>query len=261
MRSRLTQALIGFTALLPLVACAPANQTPTATQEPDSSTPAETSDAPEAAETAESGLDELEDATEEVTPDPALTTASVVLLSQEQINALQGLGVPVAVPTVVPAGFEVDRVRTEVGSGGPGGGAGYEIFYTDNTNRCFAIESTSGGIGSGMALQYRLPVRPGIFTEDYGLNFGQPQDANQPQETEEPLLYSDWMEGNGQFYRLVGAALINEQYPEYSDCEDLPPEIAARVAESLIYLDDEANTQQNLTSDTPSPSPEPSPNP
>lgn len=163
--------------------------------------------------------------------------AFLALLSPDHMAQLKTLAVPVVIPTDIPAGFAVAAV-TIIANGDRD--QGYSILYQDPDNRCFVVEYTAGGIGSPPATEYRLPLKPPLFPDvDYGLNYGPFADLDLRSQFPEPELMSDWLGYGSGFYRLAGAAYINNQSSADAPCQDLTPEEAVTIIESFTEVTEE----------------------
>ncbi|NJN21823.1 MAG: hypothetical protein HC812_12385 [Leptolyngbya sp. RL_3_1] len=154
---------------------------------------------------------------------------------------LKTLGVPVVIPTAIPDGFVVTDIAVAAGGDRE---QGYSILYRHPDNRCFLVEYTAGGVGGTPATEYRLPLNLPLFPEvDYGLNYGAFTDPDLRSQFPEPELMSDWLEYSGGFYRLAGAAYINDQLNDQQSpeppCQDLAPEEAVTIIESFTEVKDE----------------------
>lgn len=174
-------------------------------------------------------------------------------LTLHQQAKLKSLGIKIAVPSYVPAGFSVAKVEVEPcpadfprsKTGTCRFGPAYGIIYRNNQNTCFAIEETGGGIG-GPAYDYGFPVTTTLFGETF-IQFGQNSDQPKlpsPQQLVVPQqnLFMDWG-GTGPFYRLIGADFIRTTYygervnQPVSQCRrDITPETAAKIVRSLTWL-------------------------
>lgn len=171
----------------------------------------------------------------EAAPPPPPVGAFLAQLSPDQLQQLEALGVEVVVPGVVPAAFSVADIQANPGSGsGPDGGASYSIVYRDGENHCFAIEFAAGGIGDMPAVEHQVPISPPLFSEqDYSLYYGQYVDPQLRAQFPESDLHTDWMAGGQGFYRLIGAAYINSTLLPQAGCQDIAPETAVGIVESL----------------------------
>lgn len=169
-------------------------------------------------------------------PPPPPSSAFLALLPPDQTAAIQALGVPIVVPTDIPTGFAVDRVEVTQNDRFPS----YQILYRDGSDRCFVVEYAGAGIGDIPATEYRTPINPPLFGEnEYGLNYGNYVDPGLQAQFPEPELASDWlMQANG-FYRLAGAAYINNTFSLEQPCQDITPEEAVQIVESLALITDE----------------------
>jgi hypothetical protein len=156
-------------------------------------------------------------------------------LSQTQIDRLKSLGTKVAVPSYVPAGFQVAGLQIKpCPSGVRRFCPDYAIIYRNSNNSCFAIESTGGGIGDMPSdnLEKSYPVNNPILGKSAVLKY------RKNSRLSGPTLIGNWS-GQGPFYRFTGAGsrlFLNAVPPELSNCNDISPQEAVRVWESLRYL-------------------------
>ena len=156
-------------------------------------------------------------------------------LSDRQTNQLKSLGVKVAIPSYVPAGFKVASVQVKpCPSGVRRFCPNYAIIYRNPNNSCFAIESTGGGIGDmpSTGLEQDYPVNNSILGKGAVLKY------RKNDQLSGPTLIGTWM-GKGPFYRFTGAGsplFLNTAPPELSNCSDIRGQEAVRVSESLRYL-------------------------
>lgn len=156
-------------------------------------------------------------------------------LSEKQTNQLKSLGTKVAIPSYVPAGFQVASVQFKPClSGVRRFCPNYAIIYRNPNNSCFAIESTGGGIGDmpSADLERSYPVNNSILGKSAVLKY------RKNNRLSGPTLTGSWM-GKGPFYRFTGAGsplFLDTAPPELSNCKDISPQEAVRVWESLRYL-------------------------
>lgn len=155
----------------------------------------------------------------------ALAQQAGAKLSAAQIQKLESLGVKIAVPAYVPDGFRVDKV--EVVPCPPGSRRfcpQYTIMYRGPKNTCFAVESTGGGIGGLPDGDRSFPVNSPLFGES-SLELGKYSQA------QSATLLGQWL-GESPFYRFAGAGTSRA----LKGCNNISPEEAVRVTESLQYL-------------------------
>ncbi|MEG4484573.1 hypothetical protein [Microcoleus sp. D2_18a_B4] len=156
-------------------------------------------------------------------------------LSDRQTNQLKSLGTKVAIPSYIPAGFQVASVQVKpCPSGVRRFCPNYAITYRNSNNSCFAIESTGGGIGDmpSADLEQEYAVNNRILGKSALLKY-----RKNPR-LSGPTLTGSWM-GKGPFYRFTGAGsrlFLDTAPPELSNCKDISPQEAVRVWESLRYL-------------------------
>jgi hypothetical protein len=161
----------------------------------------------------------------------ALAQQTGTQLTPAQVQLLQSLGMKIAVPTYIPAGFEITIVRAEILPGSAGGTPRYILFYRDSNNSCFGIEATGGG-GRNPELESSLPVNSRFFGSSYKLNYGKSAKAANSRS----YMFSDWMERDGNFYRFAGTSEEVPPASSKSACKNISPEEAVRVTESLEYF-------------------------
>jgi len=168
------------------------------------------------------------------TPPPPPPGAFLAQL-QPAVNAdLLALDIPIAIPTYLPPGF--DLAAYDVGTRADGADAGpyYALVYHNAESQCFAIEASSGGVGSPI-LENRFPIESPIFGSNAVLYSGQLKALNAPATAATPDLVSDWLPGEVARYRYIGARLTMATY-EQPACTDVPAEEAVKIIESLAYL-------------------------
>ena len=169
-------------------------------------------------------------------PPPPPSSAFIALLTPAQTTELRALGSPLVVPTDIPAGFLVERAEVIQEERA----AGYQILYRDGSDRCFAVEHTTTGIGSTPETEYRIPIQPPLVGEaGYGLNYGSYVATDLQAQFPEPTLMSDWLPKENGYYRLAGANYINARLAPSRPCQDITPEEAVQIIESFALLTDE----------------------
>lgn len=147
-----------------------------------------------------------------------------------QVQILKATGLRIALPTYIPAGFRLSSIqaraeRSRVGE------LRYIIFYNrydsnTGTEQCFTIEATNGGIGGIPPGSRSFPVNNATFGKS-SLELGKYGTSKSP------TLLSEWLGGTqGPFYRFAGAG-IN---PDFGRCNNISPQEAVKVTESLRYL-------------------------
>jgi hypothetical protein len=152
-------------------------------------------------------------------------------LTSTQIELLKSLGLRIVVPGYVPPKFKLQKVEAELDRNPIGDGISYRIIYqkydTDSEKDfCFAIEATNGGIGDLPNGERSYPINSlvlGKSTLEYGL-YGH---------ASKPTLLGNWLgPENGPFYRFVGTDVLLG----LPQCDNISPQEAVRVSESLHYL-------------------------
>ncbi len=169
-------------------------------------------------------------------PPPPPAGAFLAQMSPTQTSQLTTLGVDVVVPGQVPPSFSIVEIRVDQSDSGPG----YLVVYQNEGGQCFAVEFAATGVGDPPATESRLPIQPPLFGDrGYGLNYGPFTDAKLSTEFPESNLFTDWLVGRSGAYRLIGASYIGGLFENLQDCEDVSPEEAVTLAESLTVLTDE----------------------
>lgn len=171
-------------------------------------------------------------------PPPPPSSAFLGLLAPEQTAQINALGLPLVLPTTVPAGFSATQVQPQPDERF----AGYQILYRDSSDRCFLIEYTVGGLEGTPATAERRVLNPPMVAEnsvEYALNYGPYTDLALREQFSEPALVSDWLPVAEGFARLAGAALINNTLSPPVPCTDLTVEEAVAIVESLAVISDE----------------------
>jgi hypothetical protein len=181
-------------------------------------------------------------------------TATPAVLTAPQQTALKALGIKIAVPSAVPAGYTISKVEVKPcpaqtprsATGTCRFGPNYGIVYRHaKQDRCFAIEATGGGIG-GVPAGYGVSVNTALLGQ-VTLLFGAPNAAlKQPSTPQlaapQPNLLSDWG-GTGPFYRIAGADLVRPTYygeregKSVAQCRNtITPNEAMTIMQSLSWL-------------------------
>ncbi|MEH2160341.1 MAG: hypothetical protein V7K38_04680 [Nostoc sp.] len=151
---------------------------------------------------------------------------SVIKLTPTQLKILRSLGLKVALPSYVPANFRADKVLVEAGRENVDSLRYLVVYQNLSADKCFAIESASGGIGDLPSGSRSYPINSPIFGKSV-LELGLYGNAKQP------TLLSQWLGSqNGPFYRFVGTGVV----PELSNCSNLTPQEAVKVSQSIEYL-------------------------
>ncbi|MGB5972862.1 MAG: hypothetical protein WBG38_06060, partial [Nodosilinea sp.] len=143
------------------------------------------------------------------------------------------LGIEVVVPGQVPPAFSIVEMRVDQSETDPG----YLVVYRSDLSQCFAVEFAASGIGDPPATESRVPIQPPLFSgQDYSLNYGPFTDADLRAEFPQSNLFTDWLVGSSGSYRLIGATYIGDLFESLKECQDVSPEEAVALAESLTVL-------------------------
>ena len=176
-------------------------------------------------------------------------------LTPQQRDLLDSTDIKVFVPSYIPNGFQVHEVKTYRGSIA----RGYGIIYRDKTRDiCFAIESTTGGIGGRLGGEYAYiyPISTRLFGNTSVIftnySFLDMRRQNIPSEEQkrspQPYLGTEWARNtsvSSSFYRLIGADFVGQSYygakinqPAEICRNDITPLEAEKIVKSLRYIDD-----------------------
>lgn len=167
--------------------------------------------------------------------------AAQARLSARQVESLQSAGIPVAVPTEVPPGFEATSVVVAPVPSDESYSGGYVIAYqqtdpSSGTKICFEVEAAMGGFGGPTPEHERdasLPsfAQPLEDMEDYTYQLFWSDGGDGLEPFLEPILFSDWIRGDIAYYRVASLTLDD------ADCTMIAPETANQILESLQYLE------------------------
>ncbi|MBD2507764.1 hypothetical protein [Nostoc sp. ATCC 53789] len=151
---------------------------------------------------------------------------SVIKLTPTQLKVLRSLGLKIALPSYLPANFHADKVLVEAGRENVQSLRYLVVYQNSSADKCFAIESTSGGIGDLPSGSRSYPINSPIFGKSV-LEQGLYGNAKQP------TLLSQWLGSqNGPFYRFVGTGVL----PELSNCSNVTPQEAVKISQSVRYF-------------------------
>lgn len=168
------------------------------------------------------------------TPPPPPVGSFLGQLSPAQTQQLLNLGVDVVVPGAVPPEFSVAQLAIQPDRSGT---PAYTILYRNRASQCFAIEFMSTSGVASLTAEHRIPIHPPLFgAGNYGLNYGHIQDRPVKTQMPDSALFTDWLLGRSGAYRLVGASYISQNFPAMSGCQDVAPEQAVALVESLTVL-------------------------
>ncbi|MEM9484124.1 MAG: hypothetical protein AAGA83_10585, partial [Cyanobacteria bacterium P01_F01_bin.116] len=170
-------------------------------------------------------------------PPPPPANSYLAQLPPDAANQLVALDINIAIPTYLPPNMTLanyDVGTTEAGT------PYYWLVYRNDQNRCFAIEYAASSI-ENMSLENQETLALTTFGDDYHLYHGKfPNGGAGELPTSD--LFTEWLEGEDGFYRLVGAGLVNAQNYGQKDCVNIAVKEAIAVAESLSYLPTDIRT-------------------
>jgi hypothetical protein len=162
-------------------------------------------------------------------------------LSPWQVESLHYAGIPVAVPTMVPPGFEPTSLDVTPVPPDDAFSGGYVIVYRNvdpnsEAQTCFEVEAAMGGFGGPVPehqIEARLPsfAQPLEDIEDYTYQLFWSDGGNGAEGFPDPILFSDWIKGDRAYYRIASMTL------DYTGCTMIAPETANQILESLQYLE------------------------
>jgi hypothetical protein len=165
----------------------------------------------------------------------------------DQTSQLTGLGVEVVVPGQVPPSFSIAELRS---SSDPS--PSYLVVYQNAVNQCFAVEFAAEGIDTPPATESRIPIQPPLFGDrGYSLNYGPFAEAGLQAKYPGSNLFTDWMTGPSGAYRLIGATYIGGLFEALRGCQDISPDEAVALAESLTVLTGDPMGDTPLPGQTP----------
>lgn len=169
---------------------------------------------------------------------PPLPPANSYLaqLPPKATNQLTALDVDIVIPTYLPANMKLANHS----AGETEGNRYYWLVYRDEQNRCFAIEYASTNIND-ISLENKEPLNSNLFGNRYSLYHGKFPNGSEG-ELSASDLFTDWLEGEDGFYRLVGAGIVTGQDYGQTDCVNITVQEAIAVAESLGYLPNDIRT-------------------
>lgn len=170
-------------------------------------------------------------------PPPPPTNSYLAHLSPEVTNQLVGLNINIAIPTYLPQAMTL--ASYEAGETAAGS-AYYWLVYRNPQDQCFAIEYTASD-SDDIFLENQEVLKSELFGDDYRLYHGKFPNGGEG-ELPESDLFTDWLEGEDGFYRLIGAGLVNAQNNGQDNCSNIPIKEALAVVESLSYLPTDIKT-------------------
>lgn len=185
-------------------------------------------------------------------PVAALPARAAELAPATAFTRLRQMGVAVALPTVVPPGFKLERVLTPKAWAGPAFGPGYIALYRGPGNAGFAIESAGTDLGSNFDYNdlAAAQVKPKYFPKarTVGLYWLGPR-TNMAKS-----WVSDWIEGPEQFYRFIGPGHVNNEHGRIWDAtRDVDQAWAVRVLDSIRVLGSNGVPRKANALETPRP--------
>ncbi len=169
-------------------------------------------------------------------------SAASVGLTDDQLQLLSALEIPIVLPAAIPEGFSILDVNAGISGDGPGGGPRYTVTYSSPSG-CFVVESSTGGFG-GPVPPNQQPIAVPIFEAiesqvlppDYQYSLfwseGEMPDSPYP----EPIIFSDWLEGEATFYRVT-SGYNGSDYGFCSPMRRITPAQAIEITESLNYVE------------------------
>lgn len=174
-------------------------------------------------------------------PPPPPANAYLAQLPPEATNQLTTLDVDIVIPTYLPANMTLANHS----AGETEGNLYYWLVYRDEQNRCFGIEYASININR-ISLENKEPLNSNLFGNLYSLYHGKFPNGGTG-ELSASDLFTDWLEGEDGFYRLVGAGIVTGQDYGQTDCVNITVQEAIAVAESLSYLPNDIRTLDFVT--------------
>ena len=147
----------------------------------------------------------------------AFAKGGAAVLNDKQIERLLALRVPIAIPTYVPLGFQVEKVNTEKTQYSHD----YSIVYKNSRGASFTIQSTDEGIGS-VGTDKTIFGKTPYFNNELSIGY---------QEEDRTSIWGEWIEnkrqasGNkkAQYYSLLASKISLQE--------------AMKIMKSLRYLE------------------------
>lgn len=162
-------------------------------------------------------------------------------LSADQVQSLRAAGIPVAVPTDLPPGFEVSAISIDPTIPDDPFSGGYVLAYrqvspTFDTPLCFEVEAAKGGFGGPVPEHQTTALLPSFAQPledmaDYTYQLFWSDGGDHLAPFSSPMLFSDWIRGDRAYYRI--ASLTSDD----TACAVISPETANQILSSLEYLD------------------------
>lgn len=103
----------------------------------------------------------------EKTPETQAAANGHSLLSASQQESLNSLGIQIALPKYVPAGFQTAEITTKPCTASDKkfcrSDPQYEVKYRNGENHCFAVSAVSGGVGGPDGGRYNREINTQLF--------------------------------------------------------------------------------------------------
>lgn len=156
------------------------------------------------------------------------------------------LGIPIAIPTYVPDGFNLDQIITKLSpASDPQKGSEYNMVYRNAQNTCLIITAVAGGVGGGAA-DFEFPTSTALFGEVvilFGRNITLANEAPTPEQLRIPqpnlASFPARLVSGFSLYYMVGASDDNEYYRGTYSCgknTSITPLELQKVLQSMVLL-------------------------
>lgn len=100
-------------------------------------------------------------------PQPTAKASGHSLVSISQQESLKSLGIQIALPKYVPAGFQTAEIVTKPCTASDKkfcrSDPQYEVKYRNGENHCFAVSAVSGGVGGPDGGRYNRDINTPLF--------------------------------------------------------------------------------------------------
>jgi hypothetical protein len=162
------------------------------------------------------------------------------------LASFRELGIPIAIPTYVPDGFNLDQIITKLSpASDPQKGSEYSMVYRNAQNTCLIITAVAGGVGGGAA-DFEFPTSTALFGEVvilFGRNITLANKAPTPEQLRIPQghlsSYPARLVSGPSLYYMVSASNDDEYYRGTYSCGKntrITPLELQKVLQSMVLL-------------------------
>ncbi len=184
---------------------------------------------------------------------PKAPSAGLSEAQKASFASFRELGIPIAIPTYVPDGFNLDQIITKLypasdrqtRARGFRERSQYSIVYRNAQNTCLIIRAIGGGVGGGAA-DFEFPTSTALFGEVvilFGRNITLGNKAPTPEQLRIPQpnlsSYPATLVSGLSLYYTVSASNDNEYYRGTYSCgknTSITPLELEKVLQSMVLL-------------------------